>query len=82
MCHSDEGLRPYTEYEYSIVAINGAGSQASAYNGAITSQSVPEGLAPPTANVEANQLDTINLTWEPPAEPNGKRTLSELQSHN
>ena len=71
LCLSDTGLSPYSEYQYSLVAVNGAGRTETPYSGAITLQTLPEGVNPPTAAVEADQLDTIYLSWEEPEKLNG-----------
>ena len=67
----DTGLAPYTEYQYSVVTANGAGTAQSEYAKATTHQKLPEGVQPPTGRVDTNQLDTIYLSWEPPTKPNG-----------
>ena len=71
MLFSDKELQSYTQYEYAVVAVNGAGSGMSDYSTATTHESEPEGVLPVTAEVEPNRLDTIFLSWRPPLKPNG-----------
>lgn len=65
----DIGLKPYTRYEYKILAINSAGNGESDWTAVETKQSSPVGVAPPSVN----QVDykTLLLTWTKPAQPNG-----------
>ena len=69
---TDSGLTPFTEYHYSIQAVNGAGIGSSEYSKATTSQTLPEGVTPPLAKTEPGVLDTIYLEWDPPAAANGQ----------
>ena len=71
MLFSDKELQSYTQYEYAVVAVNGAGSGMGDYSTATTHESEPEGVLPVTAVVEPNRLDTIFLSWRPPLKPNG-----------
>ena len=72
LCFVDTGLVPYTDYQYSLVAVNGAGRTKTSYSTATTQQTLPEGVTAPTATVEADQLDTIYLTWKTPTALNGQ----------
>ena len=76
LCPPDESLSPYTEYQYAVRAVNGAGSTLSDYTVTTTTQALPAGVTPPTPEVRPSQLDTIYLTWDPPQQPNGKGEIS------
>lgn len=67
----DTGLRPYTEYQYSVSVVNAAGTARSGYKATTTAESIPEGLNSLQAKVVIDQLDTIYLSWQPPEKPNG-----------
>jgi hypothetical protein len=69
---TDTGLRPYTEYHFSLVVVNGAGAAASEYSNGLTDEATPEGLNSLKADVEVDQLDTVYLSWSPPDKPNGE----------
>ncbi|ELU01149.1 hypothetical protein CAPTEDRAFT_219707 [Capitella teleta] len=69
--YTDTALRPYTEYQYSLIVVNGAGSASSEYSSTRTAEAIPEDLDSLKAEVESGQLDTIYLTWAPPEQPNG-----------
>ena len=71
MLCTDTGLRPFTEYHYSVSVVNGAGTARSDYSIVTTAPSLPEGLDSLQATVEPSQLDTIYLEWQPPEHPNG-----------
>ncbi len=66
----DDDLAPYTEYAYSLLAKNAAGSGSSEYTEGRTLPTMPKGLLPPTA--KADGPDIILLTWVPPSKPNGQ----------
>jgi len=65
----DGGLQAYTQYNYSVTASNSVGSVTSDWTTATTLQASPEQLASPVCYTD--QLDAIQLSWAPPALPNG-----------
>ncbi|XP_041469805.1 usherin-like [Lytechinus variegatus] len=67
----DQGLSPYTRYEYLISAINAAGSSNSGLSNATTDEDIPSQVQSPEWSVEMDVLDTIQLAWDPPQQPNG-----------
>ncbi|XP_071494817.1 LOW QUALITY PROTEIN: usherin-like [Diadema antillarum] len=67
----DQGLSPYTRYEYLVSAFNAAGSSNSGLSNATTDEDIPAGVRTPVWSVAMGVLDTIELTWEPPLQPNG-----------
>ena len=75
-CQTDEGLLPYTTYEYAVTAHNSVGSATSEYSSGLTNEDVPRGVEAPEWKVAGGVLDTIVLTWKPPAFPNGKIEIS------
>ncbi|XP_071790086.1 usherin-like isoform X2 [Asterias amurensis] len=75
----DEGLIPYTVYEYAITAHNSVGSATSEYSNGLTNEDIPRDVASPEWRVAAGVLDTIVLTWTPPAFPNGVITTYILR---
>jgi len=47
----DARLRPFSDYEYRIHVVNGAGSTASLWARVRTHQAAPEGVSPPVVKV-------------------------------
>ena len=74
---SDNGLEPFSLYEYSVVVVNSAGSTQSDYTLIKTLQAQPEGLMAPNATLDPKQLYMIFLTWAAPEKPNGKIMISK-----
>ena len=68
---TDDGLEPFSLYEYSVVVVNSAGSTQSDYTLIKTLQAQPEGLMAPNATLDPKQLYMIFLTWNAPTKPNG-----------
>ncbi len=63
-------LKPYTEYEFSISAVNVRGEARSSWEKVRTLPALPTGLSPPTiSHVHAYSL---TISWTRPAESNGK----------
>lgn len=69
---TDDGLSPFSLYEYSVSVVNSAGWTHSNYTRVKTLQANPEGLSAPNATLDPKQLFMIFLTWKPPVQPNGK----------
>ncbi|XP_053408878.1 usherin-like [Mercenaria mercenaria] len=68
----DDGLVPFSLYEYSVAVVNSAGTTQSDYTLTKTLQATPEGLLAPNATLDPKQLYMIFLTWEAPEQPNGE----------
>ncbi|XP_077419247.1 usherin isoform X1 [Vanacampus margaritifer] len=74
----DEGLLPFTTYEYQLWAVNSAGRSASPWVGGRTGPAPPEGVAPPTLrHVSAT---TAVVEMRRPAQPNGVVSLYRVFS--
>lgn len=69
--HTVAGLRPWTQYEFSIRAHNPAGHTSSPWAAVTTKQAPPRGLAPPTVRHVKDQPSKVWVAWTPPSEPNG-----------
>lgn len=65
------GLRPWSQYEFSIRAHNPAGHTSSPWVAVTTKQAPPRGLAPPTVRYIKEQPSKVWVAWTPPSEPNG-----------
>ena len=70
-------LTPFTLYAYYIQVINQAGAASSITVTAITEQAAPEGVSPPTLTVLGPTA--IDVSWQPPAMPNGIITEYEIR---
>ena len=68
---SDNGLEPFSIYEYSVSVVNSAGTTQSEYTTIKTLQARPEGLMAPNATLDPKQLYIIYLHWAAPQKPNG-----------
>ena len=68
---SDADLQPFSQYEYSVVSVNSAGSVRSNYISIQTPQAAPQLVQPPTATVAEGQLFVIYVSWRLPGKPNG-----------
>ncbi|TDH17235.1 hypothetical protein EPR50_G00006290 [Perca flavescens] len=65
------GLRPWTQYEFSVRTHNPAGHTHSPWVTVTTRQAPPRGLAPPTVSHLQGQPGEVLVSWTPPLEPNG-----------
>jgi usherin len=63
------GLSPVTEYQFRVVAVNGAGRGLGSFADVITREDLPEGTQ--LVVVEQRTGSTLLLTWTPPLIPNG-----------
>ncbi|XP_061132682.1 usherin [Syngnathus typhle] len=74
----DEGLLPFTAYEYQLWAVNSAGRSSSPWVSGRTGPAPPEGVAPPSLrHVSAT---TAVVEMRPPARPNGVVSLYRVFS--
>ncbi len=67
---SVSGLRPFSQYEIRVQAVNAAGQIASDWVNTETSQAAPSNLALFTVEQISNGLSLI-LRWDEPGQPNG-----------
>ncbi|XP_075451724.1 usherin isoform X2 [Ascaphus truei] len=67
----DEGLHPWTNYEYKIRAWNSAGYTDSAWTVVQTSQAAPNSLQPPKLFHAENSPHQLLIQWAHPEEENG-----------
>ncbi|XP_072320975.1 usherin [Eucyclogobius newberryi] len=65
------GLRPWTQYEFSIQTYNPAGHTQSPWATVRTRQAPPRGLAPPTVTHVPGHPTELLVSWTAPLEPNG-----------
>lgn len=80
--HTVTGLRPWTQYEFSIRAHNPAGHTSSPWVTVTTKQAPPRGLAPPTVRHLKDQPSKVWVSWTPPLEPNGVLQSYRIQRNN
>ncbi|KAJ1157569.1 hypothetical protein NDU88_010275 [Pleurodeles waltl] len=74
----DFKLKPYTEYEYQVWAVNSAGRAASSWSRCRIGPAAPEGISAPAIHTLAPTSVVVNIT--PPGKPNGIITLYRLFS--
>lgn len=67
--YTDQGLRPFTSYSYTVMATTAGGSTESEPSAGMTAQEVAFGLTPPS--VTAVNSTTLFITWNPPSQLNG-----------
>ncbi|KAM9860567.1 LOW QUALITY PROTEIN: usherin [Aulostomus maculatus] len=65
----DEGLLPYTVYQYQLWAVNSAGRCSSAWTSGRTGPGPPDGVAPPFFQHISATSAVVEI--HPPAQPNG-----------
>ena len=73
---TDTGLKPYTQYRYTVEACTIAGCTNSSTTNATTDQSIPESINTPVTT--ALSSSSISVTWTPPDTPNGEITLYKI----
>lgn len=73
-----QGLSPYTEYEFYVIAVNAIGRGAPSNPAVVTTGETEPGSAP--RNVVARPLgfNAVVVQWDPPKEPNGQVTGYKL----
>lgn len=76
------GLRPWTQYEFSIRTHNPAGHTHSPWVTVTTRQAPPRGLAPPTVSHIQGRPSEVLVSWTPPLEPNGVLQSYRIQRNN
>lgn len=76
------GLRPWTQYEFSVRTHNPAGHTRSPWVTVTTRQAPPRGLAPPTVSHLQGQPSEVLVSWTPPLEPNGVLQSYRIQRNN
>ncbi|AWP01780.1 putative usherin-like [Scophthalmus maximus] len=76
------GLRPWSQYEFSVRAHNPAGNTSSPWVTVTTRQAPPRGLAPPTMSHLQGQPSQLLVSWTPPSEPNGIIRSYRIQRNN
>lgn len=73
---TNEGLSPYTSYEYQVVAYNSKGQIESGWTEVTTLEALPTGMAPPTfPNVQSTY---VVVSWGEPTNPNGNLTQYDV----
>uniref|UniRef100_A0A3Q3B8L8 Usher syndrome 2A (autosomal recessive, mild) n=1 Tax=Kryptolebias marmoratus TaxID=37003 RepID=A0A3Q3B8L8_KRYMA len=76
------GLRPWTQYEFSVCTHNPAGETCSPWETVTTRQAPPRGLAPPTLTHIRGRPSEVLVTWAPPLELNGVLQSYRIQRNN
>ncbi|XP_078016774.1 usherin [Epinephelus lanceolatus] len=76
------GLRPWTQYEFSVQTHNPAGHTQSPWVSVTTRQAPPRGLAPPTVSHLQGRPSEMLVSWTPPLEPNGILQSYRIQRNN
>ena len=67
--YTDQGLEPFTSYNYTIIAATAGGSTETDYSVGTTAEELATGLtAPLTMSINST---TIFVSWDPPGELNG-----------
>ncbi|XP_062584554.1 usherin-like isoform X1 [Saccostrea cucullata] len=80
--YTDVGLRPYTEYQYSVRSTNAISSVQSPWQTVFTEQALPQGVASPTVKHIPDVIDSLMITWTPPSEANGVIQSYQLQRND
>lgn len=80
--YTDMGLRPYTEYQYSIKSTNVISSVQSPWQTIFTEQAPPQGVASPVVEYIPDSIDRLKITWSPPTRSNGVIQSYQLQRNN
>uniref|UniRef100_A0A3B5QN66 Usherin n=1 Tax=Xiphophorus maculatus TaxID=8083 RepID=A0A3B5QN66_XIPMA len=76
------GLRPWTQYEFSVCTHNPAGHTCSPWITVTTRQAPPRGLASPTVRHVHGRPSEVVVSWTPPLEPNGVLQSYRIQRNN
>ncbi|XP_044201958.1 usherin [Thunnus albacares] len=76
------GLRPWTQYEFSIRTHNLAGHTRSPWVTVTTRQAPPRGLVSPTLSHLKGRPSEVLVSWTPPLEPNGVLQSYRIQRNN
>jgi usherin len=76
LTNADPNMKPFTSYEYKVVAENSKGSTTSPWARTRTPQAVPQGIAAPTIN-ETSPYG-FKVEWKVPENPNGIITIYRL----
>ncbi|XP_064622303.1 usherin-like [Lineus longissimus] len=76
LTNADPGMKPFTFYEYKVVAENSKGRTTSPWARVQTPQAVPQGIAPPQINKTSPY--GFKVQWKVPENPNGIITIYRL----
>jgi len=71
------GLRPFTEYEYSITAVNSVGETSSNWTDVRTLEAAPRGLMAPVVSTVGSY--TFFISWQSPLHENGRIIKYEVE---
>ena len=74
--YTDQELRPFTSYSYTVTATTAGGSTESQPGAGMTAQEVAFGLTPPS--ITAVNSTTLFIVWSPPSQLNGILQLYHL----
>nr|XP_040024120.1 usherin isoform X2 [Gasterosteus aculeatus aculeatus] len=76
------GLRPWTQYQFTVRTHNPAGHTHSPWVTVTTRQAPPRGLAPPKVSHLQGQPSAVLVSWTPPLEPNGILQSYRIERNN
>ncbi|XP_068597953.1 usherin [Brachionichthys hirsutus] len=76
------GLRPWTQYEFSVRTHNPAGHTHSPWVTVTTRQAPPRGLVAPRVSHLHGQHSVVLVSWTAPLEPNGVIQSYRIQRNN
>ncbi|XP_045063342.1 usherin [Coregonus clupeaformis] len=80
--HTVTGLRPWTQYQFSVRVHNPAGHADSPWVTVTTRQAPPHGLTPPSVvHMKGNPYELL-VSWTPPLESNGVLLSYRIQRDN
>ncbi|KAK2920361.1 hypothetical protein Q8A73_002565 [Channa argus] len=78
--YKDEGLQPYTVYQYQVWAVNSAGRSGGPWTKGRTGPAPPEGVGPPVFQRVSATSAVVDI--HPPTQPNGIVSLYRVFSLN
>ncbi|KAM4744036.1 usherin isoform 3-T3 [Anableps anableps] len=82
LSYTVSGLRPWTQYEFSVCTHNPAGHTCSPWVTVTTRQAPPRGLASPIVSHIQGRPSEVVVSWTPPLEPNGILQSYRIQRNN
>lgn len=80
--YRDDGLDPFTEYQYSIRATNAKGQTQSPWQTITTLQAPPDGVSEPVVSYMTDVTSGLHISWVPPIKPNGIIQSYQLQRND
>lgn len=78
----DSSLQPFTEYQYMVRASNSKGYTSSPWQSVFTDQAAPQGVQPPIVSLLPDDVESLQITWVTPYQPNGIIQSYQLQRND